>query len=991
MRRLITAVVGLVAALAFAGPAAADFGFAPDSFTATIHDADGLEVTRAGTHADATVDFLLKTTANSAGAVVPDQSLRSVRVDLPRGMVGNPLSAPRCRHQEFKAMTCSSASIVGVEQLRYAAIAGAPVMTSAVPVYNLVPPEGVAARFAFQVTSVVVMIDVSVASDGDYHLVANLRDLATLLQIHGSKLTLWGVPADHNGPGPYDFLNGETYGGPGSGPRRPFLSAPTQCGAPLTTRISASSWQDPGSHAEERYTPAKGISGCDELRFEPSIAVAPASREAGQPSAYTVDLSVPQSDDPDGLATPNLRDAVVRLPTGVALSPAVASGLEACSDGQLALDATHAETCPEASRIGTVRIDTPVLDAPMRGSIYVGTQRSRDPESGEMYRLFLTASGSGVRIKLRGSIRIDRATGQITASFLDNPQLPFSVMSLAFKGGDRAPLVNPTACGTHTATTTLASWGGQTASPSSAFAIDHGCPTGRFAPTLSAGTTGALAGAFSPFTMTAGRVDADQDLSRIDVALPPGLLAALGSVPLCPEADAAAGSCGAISRIGASTVAVGSGGAPFGLPGQVYLAGPYKGAPFSMSVVVPAKAGPFDLGLVVVRIALQVDGNKAQATAVSDPLPTIVGGVPLHMRTVNVTLDRPGFAFNATSCAASSVVGSFTGTAGAAATATMPYQPSACGSLTLDPRLSLAYTGKAQTRAGEHPGIVAVLADTFGHANTKTIKVTLPLTLALDPENAKALCEPGDAAARHCPVASQIGWASATTSALHHPVQGPVYFVKGTRIAATGKVVPTLPKLFLKLTGEGVEVDLRADSAVDGQRRLTTTFTGVPDVPVRDFRLTLNNGRRGILKATNDVCGADKATTVEFTGHNGARTVQRLNVAAPACGPQVLAATLSGSDRLAVRVAGVGAGRLTLTGARIARTTATVGRGASTLVRVRLTPSTTALLRRGRRVRVALAVTYTPRAGAKAADGRPAERVSFGKKVTIRGPKAARR
>jgi hypothetical protein len=991
MKRLTTALVGVVAALAFASPAAADFGFVPNGFTAPIHDGDGVEVTQAGAHADATVDFMLNSTMNDTGAVVPDQSLRNVRVDMPRGLVGNPLSTPRCRHQEFKAMTCAAESIVGVEELRFAPIAGAPVISADVPVYNLVPPEGVAARFAFQVTSVVVMVDMTVASDGDYHLVANLRDLATLLQIHGSKLTLWGVPADNNGPGPYDVLNGETAGGPGEGPRRPFLAAPTQCGPPLTTTISASSWQDDDSHAEASYTPDHGISGCDALEFAPSIAVTPASREAGQPSAYAVDLSVPQSDDPDGLATPSLKDAVVRLPEGVALSPAVASGLEACSDGQLALDSTDAERCPGASRIGTVKIDTPVLDAPMSGSLYVGSQRSDDPESGEMYRLFLTAYGSGVRIKLRGSIRLDRATGQITASFLDNPQLPFSKMSLAFKGGDRAPLVNPSVCGTHTATTTLASWGGQTTSPSSAFTIDQGCPTGRFAPTLTAGTTGALAGTFSPFTMTVGRADGDQDLSRIDVALPPGLLAALGSVPLCPEANAAAGNCDAISRIGSTTVAVGSGGAPFVLPGQVYLAGPYKGAPFSMSVVVPAKAGPFDLGLVVVRIALHVDANRAQVTAVSDPLPTIVGGVPLHMRTVDVTLDRPGFTFDATSCEASAVAGAFTSTGGTTSSATVPYQPRGCDRLVLDPKLSLEYSGKTQMRTGKHPGITANLADTFGQANMKSIKVTLPLTAALDPDNAEALCEPAGAAARNCPAASQIGWASATTPALHDPIQGPVYFVKGTRIGANGKLIPTLPKLFLKLTGEGVAVDLHADSSVDGKKRLTTTFTGVPDVPVRDFRLTINNGKRGILKATNDVCGADKATTVEFTGHNGARTVRKIAVAAPSCVPQVLTATRSGSDRLAVRVAGVGAGKLTLGGARITRTTATVGSGDSTLVRVRLTRATVAELARGEKVKVAVKVTYAPKSGATTAAGQPAKRVSFTKRVTLKGKKGSTR
>lgn len=986
MKRLTTIVAGALSALALASPAAADFGF--NTFSAPMHDGNGVEVTQAGGRVDATVDFTLNTTTNAQNAVVPDESLRNVRVDMPRGLVGNPLATPRCRHQEFKATACSDESIVGVEELRYAAIGGVPPMTSAVPVYNLVPPDGVAARFAFQVASVVVMIDMRVASDGDYHLVADLRDLATLLQIHGSKLTLWGVPADMNGPGPYQFYGTkQPYGGRGTGPRRPFLSAPSQCGPPLTTTISATSWQDPNSFAEASYTPAAGFTGCDQLEFAPSIAVAPESRAAGQPSAYAVDLSVPQSDDPDGLATPNLQDAVVRLPEGVALSPSVASGLQACSDRQLALDSTEAEDCPDASRIGTVQIDTPVLDAPMEGSLYVGRQRSSDPESGEMYRLFLTAYGSGVRIKLRGAIRVDKTTGQITASFLDNPQLPFSTMSLRFKGGDRAPLVNPTECGTHTTTSTLDSWGGQTATPSSSFVIDQGCPTGRFAPSLSAGTTGALAGVFSPFSVTVGRIDADQNLSKINVALPSGLLAAIGSVPLCPDAEAAAGTCGADSRVGSTTVAVGSGGAPFQLPGRVYLAGPYRGAPFSLSVVVLAKAGPFDLGLVVVRVALHVDANQARATAVSDPLPTIVGGVPLPMRTVSLTLDRPGFTFDATSCAATEIGAALTSTTGTVATTSTPYQPRGCDQLKLDPKLALQYTDKSQLRKGKHPGVAANLSDTFGHANMKSVKVTLPLTAALDPDNAKALCEPADAAALRCPDASRIGTASATTPALHVPVQGPVYFVRGTRTTASGQVVPTLPKLLIRLAGEGVEVDLHADSSVDAKKRLTTTFVGIPDVPIRDFQLRIDGGQNGILKATNDVCGASKGTTVEFHGHNGDRTIRQITMRAPDCAPQIITATRRGTGGLSVRIGGIGAGKLTASGNRITTGRRTIKRSDTALLKLRLKKSTVTQLRRGKKIKVAIRVRYTPTTGATTPAGTSAKTITLRKTLTLKGTK----
>lgn len=386
---------------------------------------------------------------------------------------------------------------------------------------------------------------------------------------------------------------------------------------------------------------------------------------AGAPSGYTVDLSVPQSDDPDGLATADVRSATVALPVGTAISAPAASGLAACSDAQVDVGSAAVEECPDASKIGAVRIDTPLLDQPLTGSLYLGTQLSQDPESGKMYRMFLVAAGSGVRIKLEGNIRADAQTGQLTTTFADNPQLPFSKLSLTFDDGDRAPLVNPPACGEYATTGSLSSWAGQSEPISSSFVIDQGCPSGRFAPTFIAGTTNPFAGAFSPFTMTAERTDADQQLSNLKLDLPSGLLGALGSVPLCPEPQAAAGTCGPDSRVGSTTVSVGSGGAPYSLPGTVSLAGPYKGAPFSLSVAVQAKAGPFDLGLVVVRAALFVDANNARATAVSDTFPTIVGGVPIKYRMINIALDRPGFIFNATDCAPATISGTFASVGGA--------------------------------------------------------------------------------------------------------------------------------------------------------------------------------------------------------------------------------------------------------------------------------------------------------------------------------------
>ncbi len=202
MKPLVALLVVLVAALAGASPAAAEIGFEPGSFSARMHDSADADVTQAGAHPDVTVDFMLRSTVNENGDSVPDESVKDLSVELPAGVVGNPQATPRCVHGAFMAGRCDRGAMVGVETMRSKAFPGAPEMdVTTVPVWNLVPPEGIVARFGFRFASVYVTIDMRVRSDGDYNLVADIGKLSSLLQIYGSKLTLWGVPADHNGEG----------------------------------------------------------------------------------------------------------------------------------------------------------------------------------------------------------------------------------------------------------------------------------------------------------------------------------------------------------------------------------------------------------------------------------------------------------------------------------------------------------------------------------------------------------------------------------------------------------------------------------------------------------------------------------------------------------------------------------------------------------------------------------------------------------------------
>lgn len=975
-RGLTAVIVPLGVSTMVASSASADvlFEFVPGSTTFTQ---SGSDAGIAGGHPDLSLSFRLPVDPAIGVAGRAAQAPRIAGVTLPAGLIGDPTATKTCPLDDVVAMEkaagagrCDREAAVGVVKLVATYPAGNNIIPMERRLWRLPSSPNEVAAFGTSIVSVPIRISVTVTPSGGYRVRAAGTQLPQSAFVNGFTVSLWGVPADHQGAGPLcdgQFLGAGgstkycldnklqglpavnqlmTFGGSlGGVTRKPFLTNPSVCGASLDATWRLVPYGTVFQPIEATMN-AGTINGCENQPFDPSIDVTPVSKRAGQPSGVTVGINVPQNDDPDGVGAAHVKDVSVSLPEGVAISPPSGNGLDACSDAQLDLRGDSDPACPDASKIGSLKIETPVLDEPVTGTAFLGTQLSKDPASGEMYRLFLVAKSRGVLIKLKGAVKADPKTGQLTTVFENNPQLPFSRMELTLDDGDRASLSLPKACGAYTSTAKITSYAGHSRDLSSSFLIDEGCPDGRFAPSLTAGTSNPLAGAFSPFSMTVSRSDADQDLSRLNLELPSGLLAALGSVPLCGEAEANVGTCSAASRIGATNVLVGSGGQPLPLSGQVFVTGPYKGAPFGLSVVVPAKVGPFDLGDVVVRGQLQVDANNAKATAVTDAFPTIVGGVPVRLRQVNVSLDRPGFTFNATSCAQQTVRGAFWSTAGASSVVGTPYQAQGCDQLKLQPRLSLQWTGRSQMKKGKHPGLKAQLGDLSGQANLKKVKVTLPLTAALDPKNAKALCEPPQAAARNCPADSIIGQASASTPALH-----------------TGREIGTLPKLWIPLSGEGVTVDLWANSDVDSKKRLVSTFANVPDVPVRDFQLELNGGSNGILKATNDVCSASKTTTIEYAGHNGGTTLQRIAMTAPDCGRQIVGAANSKNRTVGVRVAGIGPGTLTITGSGIGKATRKVVRSDTALIRASLTKNGRRHLRSGKALRTRLSVRFTPAKG----------------------------
>jgi hypothetical protein len=841
-------------------------------------------------------------------------------VDLPAGFVGDPLAAGTCPESalydiENHPARCGD-SRVGVAALEFGTET-----PHLVTIFNVVPESGYPAEFGFEFDGAVVLLKARLLpTSGGYVLSVSVPDILrpANYKLTGLTLTLFGDPTEVYGAG-----NGEA-----------FLTNPDACGAPTSkARLEMDSWVEPEQWVSQEapvFEAASGqaVTGCGALRFEPSIEVKPEQTTADTPSGYEVDLKVPQARNAPGLlATPDLKSATVTLPQGVAISPDAADGLAGCeasgpegielgSQDRLADENRVQEgeelgvdglvhpapgNCPAASQIGEVEVVTPLLATPLKGHVYVAepscggqgqpacTQASAT--NGELYGLYLEVEGSGVIVKLKGTVSANPSTGQLTTTFEENPQLPFSELKLWLNGGGRAPLANPQTCGTVTATSDLTPWSEPVtpdATPFSSFSVD-GCagPT-PFAPSFSAGTATANAGAFSPFTLTFARHDGEQDLSGLTVTTPPGLLGVLKSVVQCPESQVARNECGEASLIGHTEVAVGSGSEPFWIAGSVYLTGPYDGAPFGLSVVTPAKAGPFNLGDVRVRAAIHVNPSTSALTVTSDPFPQIVDGVPLRIQTVSVSIERPGFMFNPTNCVQQQIAGTISSAQGASASVSKPFAAAGCASLPFKPAFAASTAGKA-SKAGGASLDVRVSSKGGpqaggGEANIRSVKVDLPKQLPsrLTTLQRACLASVFEANPAACPKESDVGSATAVTPLLANPLSGPAYLVSHGGAA--------FPDLEIVLQGEGITLIL------DGQTQIkhgitSSTFGTVPDAPISSFELKLPTGKYSVLgtdlptKAGYDLCGQTLSMPTEITAQNGAVIKQTTKIRITGCPP----------------------------------------------------------------------------------------------------------
>ncbi len=830
-------------------------------------------------------------------------------VDLPAGLVGNALVTPRCPasfvveskfHPEERCPASSRVGTVAVEDN------GSRV--EVLSLYNVVPEAGYPAEFGFEFDETVILLRARVLPTAAGYVVsvvaANLPRSQTL-KVTGARVTFFGDPAERNGGG-----HGEA-----------FFSNPTACGAkPLTMRMEMDSWVDPSNWQSKETTmygasPAQGVTGCGALRFEPAIAVSPETSTRDTPSGYEIDMKVPQTPNIyPNLATPHLKDATVRLPEGIGVSPSSANGIVVCQErggegielgnkNRLANENRVEEGeeegpdgvvhparghCPQASQVGDVEVITPLLSGPLHGHVYVAAPRcggegqpactEASASNGELFGLYIEVAGSGVVMKFRGTVSANPVTGQLATTFKELPQLPFSELKVRLNGGQRAPLANPQSCGLATTRSDLTPWSTPAtpdALPSSSFTVGGCASPTPFAPSFSAGTVSPKAASSSPFTTTLTRQDGEQNIIGVRVTTPLGLVGLISQVPLCQEPDASSGTCSEASAIGTTTAAAGAGANPYWTSGKVYLTGPYHGAPFGLTVVVPAKAGPFNLGNVVVRAAINVDPATAAVTITSGPIPQIKDGVAFRLRTINVTVDRPGFILSPSNCSPQSVTASIAGSEGATADVSTPFGLEGCKSLPFAP--SFVATTQAKTSKANGASLDVKVGYPAGfEANIKAVKVSLPIALPSRLTTLQKACLAAVFASNpaSCPPESVIGIAKARTPVLPATLTGPAYLVSHGGEA--------FPNLVIVLQGDGVRVDLIGNT--DIKKGITSTiFKNVPDAPVSAFELYLPQGKFSALTAYGSLCAKKLVMPTIITGQNGAVIKQNTPLKVTGC------------------------------------------------------------------------------------------------------------
>ncbi len=885
------------------------FGF--KAFETEVLDDLGDDYTKAGGHpfsAGATLEFNTHVRAEEEAEAdrsfeALNGSTREVRTDIPPGFLGNPVAIGELCPSvtDILAKKCPAGSAVGriTTELPTGGFTD-------FPIYAIEPEFGVVAQFAFKVADFVYTLAPELRPEDGYAITIATPPLPKVPEVLAADVELCGFGTELGSTPQGPIVKRCLSPGEGGSTELPFLTNPTRCsgGAPTTT-ISADSWEEPGNFVSKSFQ-SLPLTECDQVSFEPQISLQPTSRQADSPTGMNVEVTMPTAglEDPFGTAEANLKSARVTLPVGMAVNPSAASGLGACTLPEIGISPAGVPNdnpiaCPESSKVATVEAETPLLEETLQGNVYIAKQSENPFNSLLALYLVIDSPKNGILVKLAGKVSPDPITGQLTVSFDDNPEVPVRSVRLHFDGGQRAALINPPLCGNYGGEeggprgieAALSPWNAadpenpspaETVNSVSAFTIDEGpgggpCPSEALEPKLRAGLADPSAGAVTPFVLDLSREDGTQRFRAVEVSTPRGLVAYLKGIPYCPEAalaqiPSAAGSgaaqlaspsCPAASQVGTVVAGAGAGTSPFYLhTGRAYLAPPYKGAPLSLAIVNPAVAGPFDLGNVVVRTALRVNPETAEITAVSDPLPTIIEGIPLDVRDIRVNVDRPNFTIAPTNCEPTATSAQVSGEKGAVANVSDRFQVGGCDKLKFKPDLKLRLHGK--TRRGAYQRLVATVTypPGGGYANVASAAVTFPHSTFLAQEHIRTICTRVQFAADQCPQGSIYGKAKATSPLVDYTLQGPVYLRSSSN---------PLPDVVVALRGpahQPLEIDLagRVDSKDGGIRN---TFDLVPDAPVTKFTLEMKGGKKSLLVNSRNLCKGTQRATVRLKAQNG--------------------------------------------------------------------------------------------------------------------------
>jgi len=820
-------------------PATADAAFVDSSGTnMEVLDAGGQPETQAGAHPDRMITRFSFTKGSNG---LPAENIKDIYLDLPPGFSGDPLAVPYCPRGKLPQEECPKESQVGLAKMTFSLLG-----EIELPIFNVEPAGNEIAEVSFSAFILQGRFRIGLrANDSGMRMEAS--EFGQEIPLLDGEIELWGVPADHQSESAV--------------PRRAFLSMPTSCGATPAAVLGTRTWQQPSTW-ETTPLPLPELGGCSALSFSPAFSVAPSNFDADSPTGLELLLEMPQNEDPDGVMSDQLRSLSVTLPQGFSLSPSVAGGLLSCSDAQLGIGADVPADCPSAARIGSVRLQSPALAGELTGRVYIAATGI-----GEPFRAFVVIERPGMRIKMPVELRAD-AAGALTARLTNMPQLPVSVLSIVFDGGSRAPLASPPGCGSGAVQAALLTYGGAAATLGSRVLTVRepgGQPCGRgrpFAPSLSAGSTSPVAGRSAGFSITLGRRVGEQMLADIRIQMPAGVVADTTRVPRCDEKAIVAAKCPAASRIGSTVVAAGPGPAPLTISGGVYFTGPFRGAPFGLAMLVPINVGPFQLGTAVIRSTLSIDAVSGRLTVATDPLPTVIEGIPLRIRVLGIDIDRPGFIRNPTSCEAGSVDAEVVSAEGATAWPAAPFQVGNCNHLRFAPKISLDLSAGSSRQPGLRIGIRS-----RGGANLRSLIMRLPEILRGKPGLAAAACPRERYLRGSCPQTSLVGHAVARTPLLADALEGSVHLVQASAVGT--------PQLWTELRGSGVRLLTTTATSVSASGRLITRVRSLPDFPLSSFTTTLRSGARSLFKTAEPVCkGMHLFAETDAAAHSGSRSTQ---------------------------------------------------------------------------------------------------------------------